>query len=87
MSEPTIKTLLQEVERAGRRLERLLQALDEALQRAEARGETAVARDPLLGPELPNGEATTGLTESEVLQGPAAPRGCDPKGGEGLHHG
>jgi hypothetical protein len=82
--EPTIKSLLQEVERDGRRLERLLRALDEALQKAESRGETAAIRDPMLGPEMPNGEGTIGLTESEVLQGRGSPPGCDPKGGEGL---
>lgn len=60
MAQPTIKDLLREVESAGRRLDRLLRALDEALQQAEARGETAVSRDPVLGPELPNGEGIAG---------------------------
>jgi hypothetical protein len=126
--EPTIKSLLREVERAGRRLERLLQALDEALRKAEARGETTAAiRDLALGPELPNGEGTvdqrtevcrcghvamihhhlvgmcqaqvgcpcegftsSGLTESEILQGREAPPGCDPVApgeGAGYHSG
>lgn len=93
MAQPTIKELLGQVERAGRRLEGLLRALDEVLQEAEARGETAVSRDPVLGPELPNGEgvempAFSGLTESEVLQGREAPPGCDPvTPGEGAHRG
>jgi hypothetical protein len=67
MAEPTIKELLGQVERAGRRLEGLLRALDQVLQEAEARGETAVVRDPVLGPELPNGEGTI-PTGGEVEQ-------------------
>jgi len=60
MAQPTIKELLGQVERAGRRLEGLLRALELVLQEAEARGETAVSRDPVLGPELPDGEGIAG---------------------------
>jgi hypothetical protein len=60
MAPLTIKELLVQVERSGRRLEGLLRALEFALQEAEQRGETAVSRDPVLGPELPNGEGIGG---------------------------
>ena len=61
MAQPTIKELLGQVERAGRRLEGLLRALELVLQEAEALGETtAVCRDQVLGPELPDGEGIYG---------------------------
>jgi hypothetical protein len=75
MTQPTIGELLVQVERAGRRLEGLLRMLEEALQAAEARGETAAVRDSALGPELPNGEGTVGERMEKAILDVIAPTG------------
>lgn len=90
MAQPTIKELLGQVERAGRRLEGLLRALDQVLQEAEARGETAVTRDTALGPELPNGEGigheTVGQRTERAILDVIAPEGAPScQCGHGIH--
>jgi hypothetical protein len=54
-----IQDLIDAIEKAGKQLEGLLLALDEALVRAQK-------RDPALGPELPNGEGIAGESSAGI---------------------
>lgn len=65
-----------------------IHVLELALARMVKGQERPPERDPVLGPELPNGEGTRpGLTMSEIEQGREPPPTCEPTApGDGVLH-